>query len=232
MANAAEVPSEPLAESTEEECTCGHSHEELPEDAKVILEARDAVASDPASFRHAQKSFLGFEVDEGIHTLIENLWLMGLHTDFSCQGHLELCHPMLLSGDYYAQIMFLRVADALTFYNMLTEFFRAGTVFGPEGFQLTAVDGEFEDLLEEGQEPDLEFFRAANARTRGEVIFHPAYIEHLTVLLDGITGAPELDGKRAILAVAEDLDEAYEALDVDDDTRRLAELDCDCGEEH
>ena len=234
MANAAEAPSEPIVASDEDECTCGHAHEELPDEAKVILEARQAVDSDPAAFAHEQKPFLGFEVDAGIHTLIENLWLMGLPTDFSCQGHEMLCHPMLLSTDYYTQIMFLRVADAMTFYGILTEIFGAGTVFGPEGFQLTAVDGDFEDLIEENEDsgPDLDFLRSVNARARGEVILHPSYLEHLTVFLDGITSSQELDSKRALLQVAEDLDEAYEILGIDENLRELAERDCDCGEEH
>jgi len=244
MANAAEVPSEPIVisaagdtgsvadDSAESECTCGHEHEELPQEAQVILQARMVVDAEPESFAHEQKPFLGFEVDAGIHTLIENLWLMGLPTDFSCQGHLELCHPMLLSSDYFAQVMFLRVSDALTFYSILTDLFGAGTIFGPEGFQLTAAEGEFNDLLEEGKDPDLDFIRATNARARGEVIFHPGYLAPLIDFLDGVTSSQELDSKRALLQVAEDLDEAYEVLGADADTRRLAELDCDCGEEH
>jgi len=234
MANAAEAPSEPIAASDEDECTCGHAHEELPEDAKIVLQAREVVNSNPEAFCHEQRPFLGFEVDAGMRTLIENLWLMGLPTDFSCQGHTELCHPILESTDYYAQVMFLRVADALAFYSILTELFGAGTVFGPEGFQLIAVDGDFEDLIEENEDsgPDLDFLRSVNARARGEVIFHPAYLEHLTVFLDGITSSQELDSKRSLLEVAEDLDEAYEILGVDPHTRELAERGCDCGEEH
>lgn len=244
MANAAEAPSEPIVapafgehgvvadQPAEDECTCGHSHEELPDEAKVILEARQAVASDPAAFAHEQKRFLGFEVDAGMHTLIENLWLMGLVTEFSCQGHEVLCHPLLHSSDYYAQIMFHRIADATAFFELISKVFGAGTMFGPEGFQLTATDGSYEDPTEDSTESDFDFFQRVNAAARAEVIFHPGYIEHLVDVTDRITSAPELDAKRSLLDVAEDLDEAYEILGVGEETRTLAERGCDCGEEH
>lgn len=212
-------------------CTCGNC-DELPDDAKAVVELRASYDENPDEFSHKQTPFLGFEVDSGIHSIIENVWIMGLPTDFSCEGYPELCHPMLVSSDYYAQIVFLKVADAVRFYGLLTDVFGSGTGFGGEGFFLTSMDGFVEEILAEGEEPGVEYFERAIAKTRGEVRFHPEYIGHLRELLDGITTSGELDGKRALLEVAEDLDEAYETLGVDDDLRKLAELECDCGHDH
>lgn len=223
MATEAEITSEPSAAGLSEPLAGHGGSGGLPQEVRTILQAREAVDSNPRAFRQPQKSFLGFQVDQGVHTLIENLWLMGIPTDSSFAGYGELCHPTLYSREYFTEISFLRVADAVGFYSLLTQSFGAGTVFGPEGFELTAMDGEFEDLLEDGEEPGLDFYRAANARARGQIRFHPSFVEPLTDLLDGLTNTQDLDAKRALLEVAEDLDEAYEVLEVNADIRRLAE---------
>lgn len=231
MANEAEVEIEqPTEDGHGDECSCGY--DELPEDAQNILQMREIFDAEPERFSHEQAPFLGFEVDDGLRTIIEDLWVMGLPTDFSCEGYAELCHPLLPNGGFYAQIVFLRVSDATRFYVLLTELFGSGTMFASEGFQLTAMEGYLEDLPEPVlEEAGQELFKASLQRTRGEVLFHPEYLPHIQEVLEHITAAGELDAKRALLDVAEDLDEAYETLGLTE-FRELAELDCSCGEEH
>lgn len=231
MVDEAEVTTDSITAEHEATCTCGH--DELSEEVKQILEVRELYWDNPADFEHDQVPFLGFEVDSKLRPIIENLWIMGLPTDFSCEGYVELVHPDLPSNEFYAQIVFLRAKDAVRFYALLTELFGAGTLFGPEGFTLRAMDGDVQDLIDGGYEGTPEFFRYVHARARGEVTLHPSYLEHLMEVLDDITSVGELDAKRSQLEIAENLDEAYhEILDVSPEFRELAERGCDCGHEH
>lgn len=210
----------------------GHSHE-LSDHQKDILEARDLFWENPADFKHDQVKLFGFEVDSGLRSIIENLWIMGLPTDFSCEGYVELIDPEFPSSSFYSQIVFIRIRDAVRFYGILSEIFGAGTDFGPEGFSLTGLDGDLAGLEAEGYTPDTEeFLSLANARARGEVIFHPDYIDHIREILEGVTTVGDLDAKRSELEFAEDLDDIYEILDVSPEFRELAERTCDCGHEH
>lgn len=231
MANEVEANADSTIDEHEPTCTCGH--DELSEEVKEILEVREIYWENPADFGHDQVPFLGFEVDSKLRSIIENLWIMGLPTDFSCEGYVELVHPELPSADFYAQIVFLRVRDAVRFYALITELFGAGTMFGPEGFTLSAMEGDTDDLFAAGYQHRPDFLSLVHARARAEVRFHPAYLEHFTMVLEDITSVGELDAKRSQLEIAEDLDEAYhEILDVSPEFRELAERGCDCGHEH
>ena len=231
MASEVESNADSVTDEHEATCTCGH--DELSEEVKQILEVRELYWDNPADFQHDQVPFLGFEVDSKLRPVIENLWIMGLPTDFSCEGYIELTHPELPSADFYAQIVFLRVRDAVRFYALITELFGAGTMFGPEGFTLSAMEGDTDDLFAAGYQHRPDFLSLVHARARAEVRFHPSYLEHFTMVLDDITSVGELDAKRSQLEIAEDLDEAYhEILDVSPEFRELAERGCDCGHEH
>lgn len=220
--------------------TPSKSHNNLPPDFSdtlhAILQKRE-LYDEGEENPHKQVGFLDFTVDEGIKDIIESLWVLGASTDFSCQGRLELCHDQLPSTEFYTQIVFLKMVDAINFYQLLTANFGAGVVFSPEGFQLNALEGAVDDLEDqlteaECETPSLEMLKEFNARTRGEVLFHPGYLDYVQDLLSTLTTEPELDAKRSELYYAEDAEERYEILNIDERTRRLAARDCGCGETH
>lgn len=230
MAVEAQNPTVEVSEDEQE--THDHSHE-LTEHQQAIIDARELFWDNPADFKHDQVKLFGFEVDSKLKSIIENLWIMGLPTDFSCEGYIELCDDELQSSSFYGQIVFIRIRDAVRFYSILSEIFGAGTDFGPEGFMLTALDGDLAGLEAEGYDPESEeFLSLANARARAEVRFHPDYIEHIREILEGVTTVGDLDAKRSELEFAEDLDDIYEILDVSPEFRAIAERTCDCGHEH
>ncbi len=207
-------------------CTC----DVLSPEAEAVLDLREAVRLE-GSPAHEQLPVLGFTVDSELQSIIENLWIMGMPTDFSCQGDLELCHPEIPSSEYHAQIVFIRVSDGIRFLSMLTETGGAGTGFGAEGFEFAAMDGDLEDIYEAGHdESHPDFAQWAFARARGEVRFHPGYIYYIgDMLTNAIELNPHYRAKRDALRSASNLEEAYEeVLSVSPEFREIAEKSCDC----
>lgn len=207
-------------------CSC---HVLSPE-AEAVLELRESARLEGVD-PHEQVPFLGFTVDHELQGVIENLWVMGMPTDFSCQGDLELCHPEIPSSDYHAQIVFIRVSDAIRFLSMLTETGGAGTGFGAEGFEFAAMDGDLEDIYEAGHDEDHpDFAQWAFARARGEVRFHPGYIYYIRDLLNNTVELnSHYSAKREALRSAPSLEDAYEeALSVSPEFREIAEKSCEC----
>lgn len=220
----------------DEQCTCDHGS--LSPEADAIVELRESflAAADNeighvSSGDHAQEPFLGFTVDSKLHSIVKSLWVMGLPTDFSCEGHPELCHPELYNSEFYAQIVFVRLMDGVKFMGLLADIFGTGTMFAPEGFQLTAMDGDLDELEDKGY-TDEEFLLLAKTRGRAEVTFHPEYVEHIEAALSNLMTIEEFDARRSTLEVAEDLDEAYEILEVPAWIRNRAEKSCDCEHGH
>ena len=209
-----------------------HSNEALEAELKRILSAREDFSNDPKILNHDQVPFLGFEVDSKLKEIVSNLWLMGLFTDFSCQGYPELCHPNLeYSLDYYAQIIFLDVDAGIRFLTFLTGLLGPGTSFGPDGITLNTLEGDLSDL--EAQEiSERELVERMYSRTRAEVTFHPNFIPIIDEALEHHINTSEFDHVRSLLEFADDLDDAYKTLHVSDYIRTQAESKCDCGEDH
>lgn len=203
---------------------------ETKEEIVKVLKDREVYYSDPSAFQHEKVDFLDFTVDKGIQSVIEALWVVGAPTDFSCQGHNELCHRDLQNTDFYSQVVFLKVNHAINFYSLLTSNFGSGSIFSEEGFILNALDGYSEDI--DTLNPTPEMVQEFNDRTRGEVLFHPAYLPLVRDLLDSVTSRSDFDAKRSELMYVESIDEAYELLEVDDKTRKLAARHCSCPEDH
>lgn len=174
--------------------------------------------------RHEQVSFLGFDVDKKLLGVIEGLWILGMPTHSSCEGHPELCHrDLVLNERYYARVIFELVADAARFFSMVSEALGVGETYTDEPFQLKAVLPAY---LEEG-DPDTEelyeYIERSNAATRGEVFFHPEYIVEIEELLRKLIAEPPYVEKLKALSSAETTDETYSALGISDDVRLEAE---------
>ena len=214
-------------------CECGC--EDLPEDAKAVVALREAYHSDHHELGHGesdheQVSFLGFEVDSKLREIIEDLWILGMPTDFSCEGHPELLHPILFGEEYHAQIVFLRLADGIRFLSLITAAYGAGTNYSIEGFNLVALDGDDKNALP-GETPQ-KYADRLNPLARAEVRFHPEFIEPIShILADESASYSNLVLRRAINH-AKSPDEAYAALGIDSELRERAELACNCGHEH
>lgn len=214
-------------------CDCGC--ENLPEDAKAVVALREVYHSDHHEAGHGQSDheqvpFLGFEVDSKLRDLIENLWILGMPTDFSCEGHPELLHPLLFGEEYYAQIVFLRIADGIRFFSLITAAYGAGTHYGIEGFNLVALDGDDKSAFP--GETSQEYADRLNPLARAEVRFHPEYIELIAQIIERETEGYASFVRRRAIDQAKSLDEAYAALDIDSELRERAEQECNCGEEH
>ena len=214
-------------------CDCGC--ESLPEDAKAVAELREVYHSDHhepghGQSDHEQASFLGFEVDSKLRELIENLWILDMPTDFSCEGHPELLHPLLFGEDYHAQIIFLRLADGIRFFSLITAAYGAGTNYSIEGFSLVALDGDDKGTLF-GENPQ-EYADRLNPLARAEVRFHPKFIEPIAEIIDREAEGYSSFVRRRAINLAANLDAAYAALGIDSELRERAEQECNCGEEH
>jgi len=222
-----------LESQSEHDCDCGC--ENLPEDAKAVVALREAYHSDHHEAGHGQSDheqvpFLGFEVDSKLRDLIENLWILNMPTDFSCEGHPELLHPMLFGEEYHAQIVFLRLADGIRFFSQITAAYGAGTHYGIEGFNLVALDGDDKSTLP--GETSQEYADRLNPLARAEVRFHPEYIQLIAEVIDREAEGYVSFVRRRAINHAKSLDEAYTALGIDTELRERAEQECNCGEEH
>jgi len=171
---------------------------------------------------HLKVPFLGFDVDEKMARIIESLWVLGMPTHSSCEGFPELCHRYLPSnGDYYARILFARVADAARFFVLISEAAGVGETYTDEPFELKPV---LPSYLEEGEEEELyEFIERSNAASRGEVRFHPEYLEEIEELLSRLVGESPYAERLKALRKSAAVDGAYEVLGVSGEVRHEAE---------
>lgn len=222
-----------LAAEADHGCDCGC--DDLPEDAKAVVSLREVYHSDHhepghGQSDHEQTPFLGFEVDSKLRELIENLWILDMPTDFSCEGHPELLHPLLFGEEYHAQIVFLRLADGIRFFSLITAAYGAGTNYSIEGFSLVALDGDDKGALP-GETPQ-EYADRLNPLARAEVRFHPGFIEPIAEIIDREAEGYGHFVRRKAMNLAKTPDEAYAALGIDSEIRERAELVCDCGHDH
>jgi len=171
---------------------------------------------------HLKLPFLGFDVDKKMAVIIESLWVLGMPTHSSCEGFPELCHRYLPSNDtYYARTLFARVADAARFLVLISEVAGVGETYTDEPFELKPV---LPSYLEEGEDEELyEFIERSNAASRGEVRFHPEYLEEIEELLSRLVEKPPYAEKLKALRTVTTADEAYEVLDISAEVRREAE---------
>jgi len=195
-----------------------------PEIVRALREAQDGRTwrSRHRDSEHLKVPFLGFDVDKRVARIIESLWVLGLPTHSSCEGFPELCHRYLPSnGDYYARILFARVADAARFFVLISEAAGVGETYADEPFELKPV---LPSYLEEGEEEELyEFIERSNAASRGEVRFHPEYLEEIEEFLSRLVERPPYAERLNTLRESTAVDDAYEALGIGGEVRQEAE---------
>lgn len=210
-------------------CNCGEPHPEIPEDVMAIIVEREKLREAPEEFIHERVPLLGFEVDAALEQLVTNLWIIDMPVDHSCQGYSELCHINLRNNqEYHTNLHFMRANDGMQFFKIFTEIFGSGAAFDGTGISLTNTDGDLSELDPEklGSE---EYVRQMIAMTSAELSFNPEFVIPIVDALDNyISSTPVLEDRRSMLEVAEDLDDAYSILEVDDSIREQAEAWCSC----
>lgn len=213
----------------EAECSCGEQHDEIPEDIRAILAGREGVRTSPENFQHEQVPFLDFKVDAELEQLITNLWIMDMPVHFSCQGYAGLCHFNLNNNrEFHTELNFMRVSDGIQFLKIFTELFGSGEAFDGNGIMLLNRDGDLSDLDAEELGPE-KYVQEMHRRTRAGVTFNPQFVQLFSDSLDHyISGTPALEDRRSMLEVAEDADDAYSILEVDDFIREQTEGICNC----
>lgn len=197
-----------------------------PGTVRALREAQNGRTwrSNHRASEHLRVSFLGFDVDKKMTGIIESLWVLGMPTHSSCEGFPELCHRDLsFNDDYYTRILFARVADAARFFVLISEAAGVGETYTDEPFELVTVLPAY---LEEGDpetEELYEYIERSNAASRGEVRFHPEYLDDIEELLGRLVGESPYAERLEALTKSKFVDEAYEALGISDDVRLEAE---------
>lgn len=210
-------------------CECGEQHPEIPEEIKAIIAGRQELRNNPGEFQHEQVPFLDFSVDKALEQLITNLWVMDMPTHYSCQGYEGLCHHNLTNNrEFHAEIIFQRISDGIQFVKIFSEIFGSGEAFDGNGIRFTALEGDLADLDPEELGPE-NYVKEMHRRTRGVVAFNPQFIALFSEALDHyISSTPELEDRRSMLEVAEDADDAYSILEIDDFVREQTKTICSC----
>ena len=225
----AEELEQPEIDDTEDACDCGESHPEIPEDVMAIIVERERLREVPEEFNHERVPVLGFEVDAALEQLVTNLWIIDMPVDHSCQGYPELCHFNLRNNqEYHSSLHFMRANDGIQFFKIFTEIFGSGAAFDGTGVSVTNTDGDLSELDPEKLGPE-DYVKQMIAMTSAEVTFHPDFVAPIVDALDNyISNTPLLEDRRSMLEVAEDLDDAYSILEVNDSIRERAEAWCSC----